>query len=170
MVESKAAKNYLRRAVVSETVVKKDNTRENPAKFEVTDEPVKIPVELLIEKVDQLSDSYYTAKGLSLAGAEFEITVSGDDITTIRKADALTVNVKKTTLKIEENAKHYTANIGETLPIGYITVKEIVIPEGFEKKGSVWHIGKRDVDIADTVSLVLYGTYDEDHTTFTPVV
>ena len=170
VVESKEAKNYLRRAVVSETVVKKDNTRENPAKFEVTDEPVKIPVELLIEKVNQLSDSYNTAKGLSLAGAEFEITVSGDDITTIRKADALTVNVKKTTLKIEENAKHYSAKTGATLPIGYITVKETVIPEGFEKKGSVWHIGKRDVDIADTISLVLYGTYDEDHTTFTPVV
>ena len=170
VVESKAAKNYLRRAVVSETIVKKDNTRENPARFEVTDEPVKIPVELLIEKVDQLSDSYNTAKGLSLAGAEFEITVSGDDITTIRKADALSVNVKKTTLKIEENAKHYTAKTGTTLPIGYITVKETVIPEGFEKKGSVWHIGNRNVDVSDTVSLVLYGTYDEDHTTFTPVV
>ncbi len=170
VVESKAAKNYLRRAVVSETVVKKDNTRENPAKFEVTDEPVKIPVELLIEKVDQLSDSYNTAKGLSLAGAEFEITVSGDDISTIRKADDLTVNVKKTTLKIEENAKHYTAKTGTTLPIGYITIKETVIPEGFEKKGSVWHIGNRNMDVSDTVSLVLYGTYDEDHTTFTPVV
>jgi len=170
VVESKAAKNYLRRAVVSETIVKKDNTRENPAKFEVTDEPVKIPVELLIEKVDQLSDSCNTAKGLSLAGAEFEITVSGDDITTIRKADALTVNVKKTTLKIEENAKHYTAKTGTTLPIGYITVKETVIPEGFEKKDSVWHIGNRNTDVSDTVSLVLYGTFDEDHTTFTPVV
>ena len=170
VVESKAAKNYLRRAVVSETVVKKDNTRENPAKFEVTDEPVKIPVELLIEKVDQLSDSYNTAKGYSLAGAEFEIMISGDDITTIRKADDLTVNVKKNTLKVEENTKHFTAKIGDTLPIGYITVKETVGPEGFEKKGSVWHIGKRDVDVSDTITLVLYGTYDEDHTTFTPVV
>ena len=170
VVESKAAKNYLRRAVVSETIVKKENIRENPAKFEVTDEPVKIPVELLIEKVDQLSDSYNTAKGYSLAGAEFEITLSGDDIAKIRKADDLTVNVKKSTLKVEENTKHFTAKIGDMLPIGYITVKETVVPEGFEKKGSVWHIGERDVDVSDTITLVLYGNYDEDHTTFTPVV
>ncbi|MBQ9871008.1 MAG: VaFE repeat-containing surface-anchored protein [Eubacterium sp.] len=170
VVESKAAKNYLRRAVVSETIVKKNNIRKNPAKFEVTDEPVKIPVELLIEKVDQLSDSYNTAKGYTLAGAEFEITISGDDITKIRKADNLSVNVKKNTMKVEENTKHFTAKIGDTLPIGYITVKETMVPEGFEKKGSVWHIGKRDVDVSEAVTLVLYGTYDEDHTTFTPVV
>lgn len=155
VVESKSAKNYLRRTVVSETVVKKDNTRTNPAKFEVTDEPVKIPVDLLIEKVDQLSDSYDTAKGYSLAGAEFEVISYGDDITTISKADALSVNAKKSTLKITEDAKHYTAKIGAELPIGYITVRETVVPENFDKKGAVWHIGKRNVDVADTITLVL---------------
>ena len=170
VVESKAAKNYLRRAVVSETVVKKDNTRTNPAKFEVTDEPVKIPVELLIEKVDQLSDSYDTAKGYSLAGAEFEVISYGDDITTISKADALSVNAKKSTLKITEDTKHYTAKIGAELPIGYITIRETVVPENFDKEGAVWHIGKRNVDVADTITLVLYGTYSDDNAVFTPVV
>ena len=170
VVESKAAKNYLRRAVVSETVVKKDNTRKNPAKFEVTDEPVKIPVELMIEKVDQLSDSYDTAKGYSLAGAEFEVVSYGDDITTISKANALSVNAKKSTLKITEDTKHYTAKIGAELPIGYVTIRETVVPENFDKKGSVWHIGKRNVDVADTITLVLYGTYSDDNAVFTPVV
>ncbi|MBQ9872751.1 MAG: VaFE repeat-containing surface-anchored protein [Eubacterium sp.] len=170
VVESKAAKNYLRRTVVSETVVKKDNTRKNPAKFEVTDEPVKIPVELLIEKVDQLSDTHDTAKGYSLAGAEFEVISYGDDITTINKADALSVNAKKTTLKITEDAKHFTAKVGAKLPIGYITIRETVIPENFDKKGSVWHIGKRNVDVADTIMLVLYGTYGDDNAVFTPAV
>ena len=169
VVESEAARNYLRSTEIAEVEVKNSNTLENPAVFELKDEPATIPFKLMIEKLDKLTGSGNTAAGKSLEGAEFTVSYYGDDISVISTAHNVQP-VSKTVTVQKDAAGRYYADYSAELPIGYLTVRETKLPAEYSTEGSKWHVGEKSQDVSSAVSLVLYGTYDNDNATFTPAV
>ena len=169
VIESEAAKNYLRSTEVKAVEVKSSNTREDPAVFEVKDVPVTIPLKLMIEKLDALTGSGNTAAGKSLEGAEFTLSYYADDISSISSAH--NAEPVTGTVAVQRNAEgRYFADHDTVLPIGYLTVRETRLPEEYSAEGSRWYIGRKTQDVASAVSLVLYGTYGNDNASFTPAV
>ena len=101
LVETKAATNFLRNTSVIPVTVLKTNNSANPAEFVVSDVPVKVDAAVRIEKIDKVTGSSNTAKGESLAGAQFTVEYYPTDVTkttyTGAAASSETVTVRKDT-------------------------------------------------------------------------
>ena len=162
-VESESAKNYLRSTKVASVVVKKDNVRTNPAKFEVTDTPVKVPAHVQIKKHDALTKGYNTAKGKTLDGAKFTVAYYESDVTAASYAGNPTSNETYTVTK--KNNK-YEINWDKTLNLGWLVIEEIELPKEYTKTGAKITVG--GVEVTEPIVIRLSGTYSNDNAEFTP--
>ncbi len=141
VVESKAAKNYLRSKAIAKTTVKNTNITGNPAVFAVEDTPVKVNAEVLIQKIDTLTDSFNTAKHQSLDGAQFTVAYYESDITALTYAGTPT---SRETFTVQKQDDKYEIKWDKVLNLGWLVIEEIKLPAGYTDDGAYITVdGKR---------------------------
>ena len=162
VVESAAARNYLRSTEITGIMVKKDNLRNSPACFIVEDEPVRVPAEAVIRKIDRLTGGTNTAKGKTLEGASFTIAYYASDIT----ASGPVGDPVFTETFAAKKDEDYRISFSRTLPLGFLVIREIRLPEEYTKEGAeITADGKK---ATEPIVIRLSGTYQNDHAVFTP--
>ena len=149
VVESKAGKNYLRSTDVYSITVTGANTSSNPAHISVTDEPVNDPFNIEIIKTDKLTGSNKIPEGKTLAGAKFRIDFYAVDITqtyTQTQLETTYANkkvaeyTKTITVAKDDTTGQYYADLGETFPLGYITITETTPPADYSLVDAVVYL------------------------------
>ena len=175
-IEVTPAKNYLRDLSMATLTVTKpkavgdpQNGVNDPATFTVSDTPVKIPVNVLIEKINTLNGDGNTSEGESLAGAVFTLNYYPESLDTIHTTFTAAPTAK--TITIQKNGDKYTGSLDEEFYIGYITVEETTLPTDFDQQNAYWTVGgRKDTPVSTPLTLALYGTYNTGKNAFTPEV
>ena len=134
IVESKQGnKGYLRDTSVHEVPITINNSKDNPAKADVTDVPVRDPITLTIKKTDSTNGNTK-----SLNGTKFTIKFYAQDITgnlkTIDDLKNLTPNETIVLTTTEQADGSSAASINShPFPRGYITIEETEVTGGYTK-------------------------------------
>lgn len=133
VVESKQGnKGYLRDTSVHEITINKTNVKDSPAVANVTDEPVRDPINITIKKKDgDVGDSD------SLAGTEFTVKYYAQDITgnlkTLNDLKSLTPNETIVLPVTRQSDGSYATVISKEFARGYITIEESKVSGGYTK-------------------------------------
>ena len=177
VVESKSGKNYKRSKEVAELTVKPtENYDESKAAVaNVKDEPVNDPFNVEIVKNDALSGSKDLPEGKTLEGAKFRVDFYAVPITETHSytdlvnncADKKVASYSKEITITKRADGRYIADLGTTVPVGYITITETQAPKDYSLDGAkVYLLNDKTKDITGNLAFVTSAVFNADKTAY----
>ncbi len=187
IIETKAGKNYMRSTKVERVTVTGANVKNNPARADMTDDPVRVAFDIELVKTDMISGNSCLPEGKTLEGARFSVEYYAVDIETVL-AEAggdvagylsthyTSVPEYSSEASVTESAdgsfKVDIDNGGKDFPLGFIVIKETKAPEDYLLADSAQYIvdeksGAR-TDVTGNTVFVTYGSFGNDQAEWKP--